>query len=170
MAANSLPRPPDPASQRAVCRRTPRSTSGSRVRPRLGGRLRGARCARCARGLCVGRFGVGHGGRVRSAPRNFALLEDEVWSERLEPTSLRHTEPTSFRCAGVSRSALSLLHLTAGASQPVQRPRVSCWSMRPASWCFVVSPSGALGGTELLHATLAKCAAPCRMGRLAMHD
>jgi hypothetical protein len=59
---------------------------------------------------------------------HFALLEDEVWSERLEPTSLRHTEPTSFRCAGVSRSALSLLHLTAGASQPVQRPRVSCWS------------------------------------------
>ncbi len=44
--------------------------------------------------------------------------------------------------AGVSRSALSLLHLTAAASQPIQWPRVACGSCPGRVLFFLPVPSG----------------------------
>lgn len=54
---------------------------------------------------------------------------------------LKVLEAKLFR-AGVSRSALSLLHLAAGASQPIQWPRVPCGSYAGRVLAFLPVPSG----------------------------
>jgi hypothetical protein len=45
-------------------------------------------------------------------------------------------------CAGVSRSALLLLHLTAGASRPIQQLRAPCGSQRGRVLVFLPMPFG----------------------------
>ena len=57
---------------------------------------------------------------------------------RTEPAVRRHSGSAST-CAGVSRSALSLLRLTTGASQPIRQPRVPCKALSPASCAVAVA-------------------------------
>ena len=56
--------------------------------------------------------------------------------------------PSCGGCAGVTLSALSLLHAAAGAAQPIWQPRVPCWSPWPASnhCAGIASPCAAFVG------------------------